>query len=31
MTMKDFLDRLSVLWAELTEEQRKVIAKMIAR
>lgn len=31
MTMKDFLDRLSVLWTELTEEQRKVIAKMIAR
>jgi hypothetical protein len=30
MTMNEFLTKLSVLWVELTEEQKMVVAKMIA-
>jgi hypothetical protein len=29
MTMNEFLTKLSVLWAELTEEQKRIVAKMI--
>lgn len=29
MTMNEFLTKLSVLWNELTEEQKNVVAKLI--